>query len=155
MEVRRWICTTRCMENKTRPPLEGLNHSSSTGLRWWWWWGGDSPREYLGAFMRGGNLTTLPGTAHHALEFCSGFSRSGTQRRHPRQNNMANVVSWESCKKKKKNWTQCPSIKFFYWRKVARKTRGKKTKIHKLIWATHVSLWRHFGGHWGETFETI
>lgn len=46
------------------------------------------------SFYEGGaDLTTLPGTAHHALEFCSGFSRSGTQRRHPRQNNMANVVS--------------------------------------------------------------
>lgn len=81
------------MENKTRPPLEGLNHSLSTE-------GAEMVVVVVGrglaqgvSSMRGADLTTLPGTAHHALEFCSGFSRSGTQQRHPRQNNMANVVS--------------------------------------------------------------
>lgn len=57
--------------------------------------GGGGEETRLGSVLdffigEGGNLMMLPGTAHHTLELP-----------HPRQNNMANVVSGESCKKQR------------------------------------------------------
>lgn len=97
MEFQRWICTTRCMENKTQLRWkESIIHCQKRrevgGAR--------SPREHLGAFMRTADLSTLPATARHALEFCYGFSCGITQQRHPRQNTTMLFV--ESLVKKKK-----------------------------------------------------